>query len=142
MSETASTSGSRRNAGSSSDQLAFSTLARQYALEDKEYGFKIETVLGEDGEPYEFTVVDSHMRVDLPEPVAPGEKFSFDIDWSSNIIDESVIGGRGGYECFPVSEAPSNQDKDCIFFLAQWFPRMTAFTDYEGWHNKAFLRSR
>ena len=26
-----------------------------------------------------------------------------------------------------------------IFFLAQWFPRLAAYTDYMGWQNKAFL---
>ena len=23
--------------------------------------------------------------------------------------------------------------------MAQWFPRMVAYSDYEGWHNKEFL---
>ena len=23
--------------------------------------------------------------------------------------------------------------------MAQWFPRLAAYSDYEGWHNKAFL---
>lgn len=139
MTETAGTSGSRRESGSSSDRLSFTALARQNALNDRDYGFKIEAVLDRRGRELAFTVVDSHMRVDLPQPLRSGESFEFDIDWSSNIIDESVIGGRGGYECFPVNEAPDQQTDDCIFFLAQWFPRMTAFSDYEGWHNKAFL---
>ena len=26
-----------------------------------------------------------------------------------------------------------------IFLMAQWFPRMVAYSDYEGWHNKEFL---
>ncbi|MEM9232723.1 MAG: M1 family metallopeptidase [Pseudomonadota bacterium] len=139
MSETAATSGSRRSSGSNSDRLAYGTLARQNALKDGDHGFKIEAVLDRRGRDLEHTIVDTHMRVDLPQPLRSGDTFELDIDWAYNIIDESVVGGRGGYECFPVHEAPENQDQDCIFFLAQWFPRMTAFTDYEGWHNKAFL---
>ena len=26
-----------------------------------------------------------------------------------------------------------------LYQIAQWFPRAAAFSDYEGWHNKAFL---
>jgi hypothetical protein len=48
-----------------------------------------------------------------------------------------VIGGRDGYECF----TDPGQDGNCIFLGAQWFPRLARYTDYEGWHNKAFLGS-
>ncbi|ADM08917.1 Zn-dependent aminopeptidase [Parvularcula bermudensis HTCC2503] len=139
MSETAATSGSRREAGSAQDRLSYGALARQMALADVDHGFKIEAVQDRNGKNLPYTVVDTMMRVDLPSPLAPGQTFELDIDWHQQIIDESVVGGRGGYKCFPVDARPENQDKDCIFFLAQWFPRMAAFTDYEGWHNKAFL---
>jgi len=46
-----------------------------------------------------------------------------------------VIGGRSGWECFD----DPGEGGDCIYQMAQWFPRAAAFTDYEGWHNKAFL---
>ena len=26
-----------------------------------------------------------------------------------------------------------------FFLLAQWYPRVTVFSDYEGWHNKEFI---
>ncbi len=137
MTETAATAGSRREAGSSSDRLSFSTLERQMALEAKPYGFQIEAVQDGRGRALPYTIVDTHMRIDLPQPLEPGNATEIDIDWSFNIIDESVIGGRGGYEGFPVEAAEKTDDY--IYFLAQWFPRMTAFSDYEGWHNKAFL---
>jgi len=46
-----------------------------------------------------------------------------------------VLGGRAGYECF----TEEGEDGNCIFLFAQWFPRLHAYSDYEGWHNKAFL---
>ena len=138
MSETASTAGTRRQGGGSGDKLAMGTLARQMALDAMAHGFEIEAVLGADGAELPYTIVDTLMRVDLPEPLGTGETFQFDIDWSFNIIDEPVIGGRGGYEGFPVDAAPEDVE-DAIFFLAQWFPRMAAYTDYEGWHTKPFL---
>ena len=33
------------------------------------------------------------------------------------------------------------KDGNDIFLLAQWFPRLAAYTDYEAWTNKAFLGS-
>ena len=138
MSETAATSGSRRSAGSNADRLPYGTLARQLALDAIEHGFSIEAVTGEDGEPLDYTVVDTLMRIDLPEPLRSGQQTEFTIDWSFNILNEPVIGGRGGYEGFPV-DAVDEAQEDAIYFLAQWFPRMAAYTDYEGWHTKQFL---
>jgi hypothetical protein len=59
------------------------------------------------------------------------------MEWSYPIIETRVIGGRDGYECFNEP----GQDGNCIFLGAQWFPRLARYTDYEGWHNKAFLGS-
>ena len=42
------------------------------------------------------------------------------------------MGARAGYEHFV-------EDGNDIFLLAQWFPRLVAYSDYEGWHNKEFL---
>ncbi|MEL6754285.1 MAG: M1 family metallopeptidase, partial [Pseudomonadota bacterium] len=43
---------------------------------------------------------------------------------------------RSGYEHFPDDEREGGND---IFLVAQWYPRMVAYSDYEGWHNKEFL---
>jgi hypothetical protein len=56
----------------------------------------------------------------------------FSIDWSFNIVLEERADSRGGYEHF--------SDNDTyIYFLAQWFPRLAAYTDYAGWQHKAFI---
>lgn len=39
---------------------------------------------------------------------------------------------RGGYEFFP-------EDGNALYTIAQWFPRMCVFDDYEGWQNKQFI---
>ena len=72
------------------------------------------------------------MRVDLREPLASGQRISFSVDWSFNIVLEDRVNARGGYEYFRDSET-------YIFFLAQWFPRLVAYTDYAGWQHKAFI---
>jgi hypothetical protein len=50
-------------------------------------------------------------------------------------METRIIGGRSGYECFTKPD----EDGNCIFLAAQWFPRAAVYSDYEGWHNKAFI---
>ncbi len=132
-SATAAAAGSRRGDGSgTTDRISFSSLRNSQANEDREYGFEFKAVTDENGDDLSYFINDSMMRIDLEAPLAPGERFTFNIDWDHNIIDEVAIGGRGGYEYF--------EDEDnYIFGMAQWFPRLAAYTDYTGWQNKQFL---
>jgi len=68
----------------------------------------------------------------LEEPLKSGDSITIQVDWEHNILDEVAIGGRGGYEYF-------EEDDNYIFGMAQWFPRLAAYTDYTGWQNKQFL---
>ena len=132
----ASAAGSRRGDGNGrADRVSFGTMRYHQAMEDREYGFEFKAVTNADGEDLPYIINDSMMRIDLPEGLSPDERFAFKIDWEHNIIDEEAVGGRGGYECF----TDKDEDGNCIFGLAQWFPRMAAYTDYTGWQNKQFL---
>lgn len=114
------------------DILTYEAIARKQAYDDAEHGFEIASVTGANGAPLDYTIVDTMMRIDLAEPLASGGSVRFSIDWSFNILDQARIDSRGGYEHFPGTDTD-------IFFLAQWFPRMAAYTDYGGWQHKAFL---
>ena len=132
-SATASGAGTRRGQGAGgSDRISFGQLRYNQAMEDRNYGFEFEQIADMDGEALSYHVKDTMLRIDLPEPLVPGERFSIQVDWEHNIIDEVAVGGRGGWEYF--------EDEDnYIFGLAQWFPRMAAYTDYTGWQNDQFL---
>ena len=71
------------------------------------------------------------MRIDLPQPLKPGQRFSFDVEWNYKINEQKVLGGRSGFEKF--------DDKNDLFEIAQWFPRMAAYYDVYGWQHKQFL---
>ncbi len=71
------------------------------------------------------------MRIDLPQPLKPGQRFSFEVEWNYKINEQKVLGGRSGYEKF--------DDKNDLFEIAQWFPRMAAYYDVYGWQHKQFL---
>lgn len=97
-------------------------------------GYTIKSVKDAKGSPLATLVNFTMMRIDLPAPLKTGEKFTFTIDWSYNILDRMVGGNndRGGMEFFPA-------DRNYVYTIAQWFPRMCVFDDYEGWQNKQFL---
>ena len=133
MSATAAASGTRRGDSSgTADRFSFGQLRYEHAMADREYGFEFTQIADRRGNALPYFINDSMLRIDLPTPLKPGETFDFQVDWEHNIIDEVAVGGRGGYEYFP-------EDDNYIFGLAQWFPRLAAYTDYTGWQNKQFL---
>ena len=77
-------------------------------------------------------ITDTMMRVDLPKPLASGEKFVFEIHWDYAINNSKEVRGRTGYEVF-------EEDGNALFEMAQWFPRLCAYTDLDGWQNLQFL---
>ena len=114
------------------DQLTFGTLRREQHYADVEHGDIIERVADGRGRPLPYTIVDTMMRIDLPQPLRSGQSTTFSIDWSFNIVEEEIVNSRGGYDHFPESDT-------YIYFLAQWFPRLVAYTDYAGWQHQQFL---
>lgn len=95
-------------------------------------GYTINYVKDVNGNPLRYVINYTMMRVDLPAPMKRGDKFSFSISWSYNINDRMMTGGRSGMEYFP-------EDKNYVYTIAQWYPRMCVFDDYEGWQNKQYL---
>ncbi len=96
-------------------------------------GFKIESVTS-GGAPLDYTINQTMMRIELPQPLKPGGKFTFSVEWWYNINDRMKIGGRSGYEHFP-------EEDNYIYTIAQFYPRMVVYSDNEGWQNKQFLGS-
>lgn len=95
-------------------------------------GFKVMEVKDKAGKDLRTTINQTMMRIDLPFTLKPGELFSFKIKWWYNINDRIRLGGRSGYEYF-------EQDKNYLYTMAQFYPRMAAYMDYCGWQNKQFL---
>ena len=122
--------------GDEPTKLSMDELRRQQAMADNDYGYDIGAVTTITGARLPFTIVGTLMRIDLPEPLAPGATTEFAIEWAFNIVEEDAVVARSGYEHFPDDPRKGGND---IFLMAQWFPRMVVYSDYEGWHNKEFL---
>src|SRR5258706_3586582 len=119
------------------NRLRDSIPARWFPLAGDTYdyqgGFKIKSVKDAiSGKDLPFLVNYTMLRIDVPTTLKPGDKYSFKIEWSYTEKDRLKFGERGGYEYFP-------EDGNYLYTVAQWFPRMCVFDDYEGWQNKQFL---
>ena len=95
-------------------------------------GYKVASVRDGAGGDLPYEIVKTMMRIDLPETLLPGESTVLQVEYSYNIVDAKLIRARGGYEHF-------EDDDNYIYEISQWFPRVVAYTDYEGWQHKQFL---
>ena len=115
-----------------SDQMQTNDLIDLYPWFDG--GFKLDKVADAAGKDLPYIVNQTMMRIDLPKPIQPGQSYAFQINWNYNINDRMRLGGRSGYEYFDT-------DKNYLYTIAQYFPRLVAYMDYSGWQHKQFLGS-
>ncbi len=116
--------------GKLGDQITPGSLARYDHNLDR--GFNIVKLTSTSGTDLSYTINKTMMRVDLPQPIAPGASYSFKVEWNYNINDRLKEGGRSGYEYFPA-------DSNYLYAIAQFYPRMCVYDDIYGWQNKQFL---
>ena len=102
---------------------------KEFMKEGKGFGFNIEKVTV-DGKPLSYLINWTMMRINLPKPLNPGEKFVFNIKWNYKINNSVKDGGRSGFEDFP--------DGNNNYTIAQFFPRLCVYNNVEGWQNMQF----
>ncbi|MGB1308443.1 MAG: M1 family metallopeptidase [Oceanihabitans sp.] len=107
------------------------SFANKYLNEVFDGGFNIQEVKDTNGRALQHMINRTMMRVELPTPLATGQKFSFSIKWWYNINDHVNGRGRSGYEYFP-------EDGNRAYVIAQFYPRMAVYSDIEGWQNSQF----
>lgn len=98
---------------------------------DNGLGFNITKLTDVLGKSLRYTINKTMMRIELPTPLKPGQRFAFKVDWNYKITDRMTIGGRGGFEYFP-------EDGNHLFTMAQWYPRLCVYSDFRGWQNQQF----
>ena len=99
---------------------------------DFDGGFRIISIEDIEGNGLSFHRVKTMMRIDLAEPLKPGSVVKFQIDWNYLIGNRRDDDERSGYEYFP-------EDDNYLYAMAQFYPRMAVFDDFNGWQNKQFL---
>lgn len=109
------------------DVISLSKLKRTF-----DGGFNIHSVTDVNNKPLPYIINKTMMKLNLPTPLPKGGKFSFSISYDYLINDRMKLGGRSGYEYFP-------QDDNYLYTIAQFFPRMCAYNDIEGWQTNQYL---
>ena len=116
--------------GQLQDKMTFAAL--ETLLPNFDGGFKVERVTGKNGQALHTVTNYTMMRIDLPTPLRPGQAFAFNVQWHYNV--NGTRPRRNGYEYFP-------EDKNYLYEIAQWYPRMAVYSDNQGWQHKQFLGS-
>ena len=91
-------------------------------------GHTVESVTDAEGKPLKHRISGTMMRVDLPQPLAPGATQELAIAWHYTVRDISVFYSRTGYERIKGDE------QNPIYTIAHWYPRLAAYSDRYGWH--------
>jgi hypothetical protein len=93
-------------------------------------GVNITSLTDAIGKKLDYTINQTMMRIDLPVPLKPGQKFIFNVKWNYK-LNEKSRGDRGGYEHFA-------DDDNNLYSITQWFPRMAVYSDFQGWQTLQF----
>ncbi|WP_341835092.1 M1 family metallopeptidase [Chitinophaga pollutisoli] len=112
------------------DRMSSREIGRLLGMEQG-HGVNITKVTDASGKPLPYTINQTMMRIEMPQTLAPGAKIVFKIDWWYKIPNRMTIGGRGGYEHFAA-------DGNDLYTMAQWYPRLAVYSDFQGWQNKQF----
>lgn len=112
------------------DQMGYKALS-DIINPENDLGVKILKVTDEKGTALPYVINNTMMRIDLPFVLQSKQKYKLKITWNYKIINRVIDGGRGGYEYFA-------EDDNYLFTIAQWFPRMAVYSDFQGWQNKQF----
>ena len=113
-------------------RVPFSQLRSILARESFPGGFDISQVTDGEGSPLSYTVVGTSMRVDLAIPLETGEATEIQVAFAYRVLDAKLIFARGGYEYF-------EKDNNYLYEIAQWYPRVIAYTDYSGWQHEPYV---
>ncbi len=104
---------------------------RKQVMEPFVGGYKLFYVKDSKGNSIPKFIYDTVMRLDLEEPLKPGQTYTFSIKYEY-LINDAEIEGRSGYKFF-------EEDKNYIFTIAQFYPRMCVYSDVRGWQNEPFI---
>ena len=99
--------------------------SRIASLKPNEIGYLKVSSLKQNGQALKYTVEGTVLEVTLNEPIQPGSKVTFDMDFKGQLPVHIRRAGR-------------NSRDDIAMSMAQWYPKMAEY-DFEGWHTHAYI---
>lgn len=98
---------------------------RIFQLSETEIGYQKVNSLTQNGRPVHYEMVGTILEVTLTEPILPGSKHVFDMDFQAQVPLQIRRSGRNNREGIDYS-------------MAQWYPKMAEY-DYQGWHANPYI---
>ena len=98
---------------------------RIFNLGPDEVGYHRVESLTQDGQPVSYEVTDTVLRVDLAQPILPGEETVFEMQFRSQVPLQTRRSGRDNREGIDYS-------------MSQWYPKMAEY-DHRGWHADPYI---
>lgn len=94
-------------------------------LKPNEIGYMKIKSLKQNGKAVQFEVAGTILEVKLNEPILPGTKVTFDMEFDGQLPVHIRRAGR-------------NSSDDIAMSMAQWYPKMAEY-DFEGWQAHAYI---
>lgn len=98
---------------------------RIFKLQPNEIGYEKIRSLKQNGKELKYEVEGTILEVTLNEPILPGKKVTFDMEWDAQIPIQIRRNGRDNAEGIAYS-------------MAQWYPKLAEY-DYQGWHADPYI---
>ncbi len=90
-----------------------------------EIGFMKVNSLSQDGKKLSYEVAGTILEVALKTPILPGQKTTFDMDFTGQVPVQIRRSGRNNKEGVALS-------------MSQWYPKLAEY-DFEGWHADPYI---
>ncbi|WP_286761734.1 M1 family metallopeptidase [Salegentibacter sp. UBA1130] len=94
-------------------------------LTEDQQGYLRVSSLNQDGNELSYEEVGTILEVELDEPILPGEKATFNMEFKGQVPEQIRRSGRNSLEGVALS-------------MSQWFPKMAEY-DFEGWHAAPYI---
>lgn len=94
-------------------------------LKPDEIGYHKILSLKQNGKKIQYKVVETILEVALAEPILPGSRTVFDLEFESQVPLQIRRSGR-------------NNSEGVDYSMAQWYPKLCEY-DYQGWHANPYV---
>ena len=99
--------------------------SRIASLSPDKQGFLKASSLTQNGKPLQFKEVGTVLEVSLEEPILPGDKVTFEMEFKGQVPEQIRRSGRNNKEGVALS-------------MTQWFPKLAEY-DFQGWHADSYI---
>ena len=100
-------------------------VSRISGLSPDQIGYLRVNSLTQNGQELQYEEVGTVLEVELAEPILPGEKTTFNMDFEGQVPEQIRRSGRNSAEGVALS-------------MSQWYPKLAEY-DFQGWHADSYI---